>query len=852
MRHNALIVLTAVLTLTGCLNKYTLISETPKNVFVAESGCFEDTRTSLDAGNRIIWSADDEIMIFQGNESGNVYRLSEKAAGSCTGAFEAVGEILTGEQFDSNIAVYPAGAVTGFSASDEQYEIGITIPEVQTYKKGSFAEESFIMTATTSSLNDKRLKFKNLSGALKFSFKGTEIISCLKLRGNADEVLAGDAEVIVNKDGSIPEAILDKEGAKEVILDCGENGVELSEWYATDFIFSLCPTPFDQGFTLTIVLNDGSEFTLSTDNANSVRRSAILNMPLCLVNGMVLSGNQNGNIKISSLNAVSTQIEVEAGAAQYFYGGIEMKDFTDIQGALQQMNEIVKYQEPTQYLQTNRYPYGFTGNPYMFYYDYEQQMVPGYVYLLYHIPYYEGKEYYTQDDVIVLEFEVPYPEKGGSDEILLEDPVIYPLEVRLQVKDGNHYGYCYVWMSEEEYLASSSILEDILSHQYIERYSYWQSYSTSLAEGESIYFIATAIDHNGKYGNILTEKITLAGYQPGGECSITEISSETTSSDVSVTLSSEDAAFIYYKWTDEAETEGLDNEQLSRFIMSNCPQSAIGQYHTLSWGTSFPGESVSLAALPIDADGKAGTPFRKTYSSEEYRFNDIQVTSVSSSGYIYCDGGGTFCFSFDSQAYGYFCAVVAASDYRFHNDLSIDEQYLIANSHIGSKMMYDTASDTFTYNYQDYMAIGEEYRCIVMAVDASGVMSHAAEYRFLPSPSDSDLTGWGITGYFNEWNADLPMVLSGDYLVYEGFTINEDYTEDDTDPLEFKFRKDASWNWNYGATFKGHHIVGEEYRTMQGGPNIVLPDKGTYDIYLSRFLDRYYIMNAGEKPSDIE
>lgn len=41
-------------------------------------------------------------MIFQGNESGNVYRLSEKAAGSCTGSFEAVGEILTGEQFDSD------------------------------------------------------------------------------------------------------------------------------------------------------------------------------------------------------------------------------------------------------------------------------------------------------------------------------------------------------------------------------------------------------------------------------------------------------------------------------------------------------------------------------------------------------------------------------------------------------------------------------------------------------------------------------------------------------------------------------------------------------------------------------
>jgi len=847
-----MIILATALTLTGCINKDILISETPKDTFEAEVGHFENTKTSLDADNRIIWSADDEIMIFQGNESGNVYRLSEKAAGLCNGSFVAAGEVMTGKQFDCNIAVYPAGAVTGFSATDDQYRIGITIPETQTYRKASFTEDSFIMTAMTSSLNDKRLKFKNLSGVLKFSFKGTEVISCLKLRGNADEVLAGDAEVIVKKDGSIPEAVLDKEGGKEVILDCGKDGVKLSEWYATDFIFSLCPTQFEQGFTLTIIMKDGTESTLRTDNTNSVRRSAILKMPSCLVDGSILSADQGGDIKISSLNAVRTQIEVEAGASQYFYGGIELKDFADIQWALRRMNEIVKYQDPTISLQRNQYPYGFTGNPYMFYYDYEQAMIPGTEYLLYHIPYYEGKEYYTQDDVIMLELDIPYPEKGGSCEMLIEDPVIYPLEAKVQVKAGNYFGYCYVWMSEEEYLASSDILEDMLIRQSIESYSNEQSFFTRQPEGESIYFIATAIDHNGKYGNILTKRIPLAGYQPGGECSITEISSESSLDNISVTISSEEAALIYYKWTDEAETEGLDNEQLSRFIMSDRPQSTIGQQSTLCWRPSFPGESITLVALPIDKEGKAGIPFRKTYASEEYRFNDIMVTSISTSGYVYCYDGGTFCFSFDKEAYGYFCAVVATSDDRFQNDLLIDEQYLMANSHIGSKMMSDTASDTFTYDYQGNMAIGEEYRCIVMAMDDSGSMSHAAEYRFLPSPSESDLTGWGITGYFNGWNGDLPMVLSGDYLIYEGFTINEDYTEDDTDPLEFKFRKDADWSWNYGATFKDHHIAGEAYKTLAGGPNIVLPDKGTYDIYLSRFLDRYYIMNPGEKPTDSE
>ena len=107
-----------------------------------------------------------------------------------------------------------------------------------------------------------------------------------------------------------------------------------------------------------------------------------------------------------------------------------------------------------------------------------------------------------------------------------------------------------------------------------------------------------------------------------------------------------------------------------------------------------------------------------------------------------------------------------------------------------------------------------------------------------------------VVGDFNGWNQDLWMESDGNYLVYKGFTINDDYTEDNTDPLEFKFRKDAGWNWNYGAAFKGKHETGVAYEPWRDGENIVLPDKGTYDIYLSKYLNKYYIMPQGEKPSD--
>lgn len=194
-----MIILATALTLTGCINKDILISETPKDTFEAEVGHFENTKTSLDADNRIIWSADDEIMIFQGNESGNVYRLSEKAAGLCNGSFVAAGEVMTGKQFDCNIAVYPAGAVTGFSATDDQYKIGITIPETQTYRKASFTEDSFIMTAMTSSLNDKRLKFRkdaDWSWNYGATFKDHHIA------GEAYKTLAGGPNIVLPDKGT--------------------------------------------------------------------------------------------------------------------------------------------------------------------------------------------------------------------------------------------------------------------------------------------------------------------------------------------------------------------------------------------------------------------------------------------------------------------------------------------------------------------------------------------------------------------------------------------------------------------------------------------------------------------------
>ena len=705
-----------------------------------------ESKTAL-IKNNVVWSTADRLLIYEGSENGNLYQVSENSVGYSNGSFNLVGNYVSGNDFNYNLAVYPAELCSGLSSSQEGFSINMTIPSQQSFTQGSFTDDCFPMVALTKDLNDKVLRFKNVLGALKIRLKGDETITKMVLKGNAEEIISGEALVNIQPGNSKPVINMSPNGSKEIEIECN-GGVTLSHWHSSDFIFSLPPVEFSQGFTVSIYLNNGEIKEIKTLRKNPVTRSTILSMPLCDVNGTPLDDPQSPTVEIIKANAVDVQIEAKLNGIEYFLGGCTKGALTNHESIVNEMNSIISQSDPTLLLNRNMYPYGFTGNPAEFFnHGKYSDFIPGETYCMYYIPYIEDKKVYTEKDVWYQEFTVPSPQSGGS-----------------------------------LYLSETSV--------------------------------------------------------------------ELTSESIAVTLASQGATAIYGKWVAEWEVAGVEGENLLNYLLSQeDPEFAHESNIRFETSTSLPGDSKTLLAIAIDSEGRSGNVFKQTYSSKGYEYNHLTVLSVTQSGDI-SSNGGYFEISFSEPVYGCICAVYNTRWYDLEHSLSSIERDMVFGMYPTYKYNLDTPSASTTIHITEQLNTTEEYALLVMATDAEGTYSHAGICRFSPSPSETDISGWGITGYFNNWNEDLWMVSDGNYLVYKNFTINTPYTESNTDPIEFKFRKDADWAINLGAEVKEHHIAGKAYKAVSYGSNIVLPDCGTYDIYLSKKLDKYYIMPTGEKPED--
>ena len=244
------------------------------------------TKTALAGGNSVVWSAADQLAIFQGTSVSDKYHIDDACVGKDNGTFRIVekGESAASGTFDANIALYPYeedltctptvkdGEVTAYQIS------GVTIPATQTYAANSFPDESFLMAAMTDGLNDHTLNFRNLCGALKLQLKGTVKVKKIELTGNDGEPLAGDATVTVYPDGTVPSVTM-SEGASTTVTLNWRDGVQLNEDTATEFIISIPPTDFVNGFTVRIVDIKGAEATIETSKSNTIGRSFIHTMP---------------------------------------------------------------------------------------------------------------------------------------------------------------------------------------------------------------------------------------------------------------------------------------------------------------------------------------------------------------------------------------------------------------------------------------------------------------------------------------------------------------------------------------------------------------------------------------------
>ena len=117
-------------------------------------------------------------------------------------------------------------------------------------------------------------------------------------------------------------------------------------------------------------------------------------------------------------------------------------------------------------------------------------------------------------------------------------------------------------------------------------------------------------------------------------------------------------------------------------------------------------------------------------------------------------------------------------------------------------------------------------------IDSEGHISLASFEVVIPEIIGSpyadytEASTWGVTGslsaYGISWDGDLNMWTDGNNHV----ACHVKLAAGD----EFKFRKDAGWDVNFGGDFTE---LDSEFTVTQGGPNIVIGADGVYDLYLN-------------------
>lgn len=273
--------LITAITLVGCQQDLYEENNRADTYYVSMEKFEGDTRTTLSDNKTIVWSQEDRIAIFENDNKGKGYQIMDSYVGMSSGEFTAIEGLMTlssSEIIEGTVAIYPFNENLRIqTAEDNCYQItGLTFASEQTYRQGSYSDESFPMVAL--STDDRRsLSFKNVGGIIKLSITGSSAISRIVIEGNSSESLSGLAIINIDSNG-IPTAKIEENATQSVTLVCNP-AVELSSSKATDFYISIPPTKFEKGFKVIITDSEGNNAERVTVNGNPVSRSTIRFMP---------------------------------------------------------------------------------------------------------------------------------------------------------------------------------------------------------------------------------------------------------------------------------------------------------------------------------------------------------------------------------------------------------------------------------------------------------------------------------------------------------------------------------------------------------------------------------------------
>lgn len=201
------------------------------------------TRTALDGPDadgvyKTIWSSDDAIAVFSGNNAASEFKLT---SGANTNTAEFEGNAAS----DNMVAIYPYSIVKGRTGST----ISVTLPEVQEYVSGNIPQGAYPMAAVS---DGAVLPFYNLCSVLRLRMFGELTVKSITFTPN-DASTKASGNATVNAADKMLTMSSDAEAT--VKLNCA-NGVKLTRT-STDFLMVVPAQKYTGGFTITISTDQG-------------------------------------------------------------------------------------------------------------------------------------------------------------------------------------------------------------------------------------------------------------------------------------------------------------------------------------------------------------------------------------------------------------------------------------------------------------------------------------------------------------------------------------------------------------------------------------------------------------------
>lgn len=502
---------------------------------------FASTKTVLDSENKVLWSKEDQIALYEGNTNVSRYQVTTASVGKTAAEFVVMApKAKGGNALNHNIAIYPfqESFACASSSSGSYLLTGMNIPATQKYVEASFDEESFPMAAV-SALGSSELSFMNICGVIKLQLKGKEAIRKITIKGNDGESLSGSASVKVYADGTAPSLTMDDGAGASVTLDCGTNGVQLKQDAAVPFLITLPPTAFAKGFTVTVTDVKGGHMEVSTSKKNTVSRSGILRMPV-----VEYSGSPAPVAKIESVSTSYSDIKIKVTVNNYkeYCGSYCLKSAFDISNVLRDAN----WKKVTRYTGNLNYEGSLSGFP-----DKEPTALSsGQTYVVWVAPYGVDQKSVTADDIVYKEFTVPSLTSGGSSSVTVKSTATDLTSVSVELSaSGAEAIYTALLTSKEmsSLTSSKAKINHLLSNGNVHSGTKASVSRDDLSPGTSLTLLAFAVDSKGRYGSLLEKSYKTATVNYNESISIALSSSYTgKTGKISVTATGGNVARYYY------------------------------------------------------------------------------------------------------------------------------------------------------------------------------------------------------------------------------------------------------------------------------------------------------------------